>query len=266
MKIAALQLSTLPLSNQKIDEYLKRCSEDGANIAVLGEYVINSFFKELVKMPKYMIKEQSKHKVEALKELAKSYNLIIIAPIIVVDDEKIYKVIGKFSPQKDEYIRQEFLIDFDHWNERLYFDNIESSIVEPMIFSLNGYKFGVINGFEIHFDLVWSRFAKEMVDVVLIPSVSTFGSNQRWNEILKTRAFLYNIYILRVNRVGKYDDNEGSLWKFYGNTYLVNPDGQIESTLGEKEESMVVEINRKEIDNARENWGFIKQLERRGVI
>ncbi len=56
MKIAALQLSTLPLSNSKLDEYFNKCYNEDADVAVLGEYVLNSFFKELVKMPKYMIK------------------------------------------------------------------------------------------------------------------------------------------------------------------------------------------------------------------
>jgi len=266
MKIAALQLSTLPLSNQKLDEYLKFCSEDGASIAVLSEYVLNSFFKELVKMPKYMIKEQSKHKIEALEQFSVTYNLTIIAPIVIVDKDKIYKCLGKFSKDGSFFTNQEFLIDFDHWDEDGYFDNEANSIVKPMVFSHNGFKIGAINGFEMHFDSIWQALCKEKVDIVLLPSVSTFGSNQRWNEVLKTRAFLNNVYIIRVNRVGKYDDNEGSLWKFYGNTYLVNPDGQIENTLGEKENYMIVDIHKKEINDARENWGFQKQLQKRSLI
>lgn len=266
MKIAALQLSTLPLSNSKLDDYFNKCYNEGAHIAVLGEYVLNSFFKELVKMPKYMIKEQSKHKIEALEQFAINYNLVIVSPIIVVDDDKIYKCLGKFSHEGSEFVNQEFLIDFDHWNEDRYFDNIANSSIKPMIFSHKGFTFGAICGFEMHFDPIWLEFNRADVDIVLLASVSTFGSNQRWNEVLKTRAFLNNIYILRVNRVGKYDDNEGSLWKFYGNTYIVNPDGQIESTLGEKEDFMVVNIDKKEIDDAKENWGFQKQLQKRRLI
>ena len=266
MKIAALQLSTLPLSNSKLNEYLKNCSQEGATIAVLGEYVLNSFFKELAKMPKYMIKEQSKHKIEALEQLSLKYNMVIIAPIIIVDEDKIYKCIGKFSNSGSEFINQEFLIDFDHWDEVTFFDNEANSVAKPMIFTHEGFTFGAINGFGMHFDPIWLAFMRENVDIVLLPSVSTFGSNQRWNEVLKTRAFLNNLYILRVNRVGKYDDNEGSLWKFYGNTYLVNPDGQIENTLGEKEDYMVIDIQKKEIHEARQNWGFHSQLRDRGMI
>ncbi len=266
MKIAALQLSTLPLSNSKLDEYLQKSSKEGATIAVLGEYVLNSFFKELVKMPLSMIKEQSRHKIEALEQFAIDYHIIIIAPIIIVNEDKIYKCIGKFSQTGSEFTNQEFLIDFDHWDEVSFFDNEMHFEVKPMIFEHKGFVFGALNGFGMHFDPIWLEFMRENVDVVLLPSVSTFGSNQRWNEVLKTRAFLNNMYILRVNRVGKYDDNEGSLWKFYGNTYLVNPDGQIENTLGEKEEFMVIDINKNDILEARKNWGFQSQLRDRNIV
>ncbi|MCH9813549.1 MAG: carbon-nitrogen hydrolase family protein [Epsilonproteobacteria bacterium] len=266
MKIAALQLSTLPLSNSKLDDYFKQCHEQGVEIAVLGEYVLNSFFKELVSMPKAMIKEQSKHKIEALEQFACTYNLIIVAPIILVEEDKSFKYLGKFSKEGSEFVKQEFLIDFEHWDEARYFDNEAHHVMKPMIFEHKGCMIGAINGFEMHFDPIWQAFGSANVDIVLLPSVSTFGSNQRWNEVLKTRAFLNNIYIMRVNRVGKYDDNEGSLWKFYGNTYLVNPDGQIENTLGEKEDFMVIDLHKKDINEAKKSWGFHSQLHDRGLL
>jgi len=133
------------------------------------------------------------------------------------------------------YRDQEFLINYSHWDEESFFDNAATGKIDPIIFRHHNLNFGVINGFEVHFDAFWQKMAQRKVDVVLLPTVSTFGSNYRWNEILKTRAFLNNCYILRVNRIGTYHD-EQSLWKFYGETYLINPDGHIESSLGSKEE------------------------------
>ena len=176
--------------------------------------------------------------IESLQEYAKLYNLTIIAPIITVEDNKLYKMIGMFTPTETQYRMQEFLINYTHWDEESFFDNSPSGEIEPMIFQSHGLTFGVISGFEVHFDIFWTKMMAKGVDVVLLPSVSTFGSNFRWNEILKTRAFLNSVYILRVNRIGTYHD-EDSLWKFYGETYLVNPDGHIESSLGTKEDMLV---------------------------
>ncbi len=265
MKIAALQLSTLPLSNSKLDLYLNSCSKNAVRVVVLGEYVLNSFFKELVTMPKSMIKEQSKHKIEALSEYAFSYNLVIVAPIVVVEGDKIYKRIGRFTPAGVEFQDQEFLISYPHWNEESFFDNEPHHKVKPMVFTLGGFRFGVINGFEIHFDVMWQEMVRQNVHVVLLPSVSTFGSNQRWNEILKTRAFINGLYILRVNRIGAYH-NEESLWKFYGETYLVNPDGFIENSLGAQEEMLLASVLKKEVQEARKVWKFQDQLHKRGLL
>ncbi len=89
-KIAALQFPTLALSESRLDYYLKASKDNGVNLVVLGEYVINSFFTELLHMPKNMIKEQSEAKKESLIKLAKKYELEIIAPYVSVE-AKSYK-------------------------------------------------------------------------------------------------------------------------------------------------------------------------------
>jgi nitrilase len=265
MKVAALQLATLPMSNAKLNEYFKECHEQGYQIAVLGEYVVNHFFKELEEMPKFMIDEQTKAKVEALEYFSKKYNLIIIAPIVSVRGKKIYKEIGLFRPKSTKYRKQDFLINYEHWNEEKFFDNEATSEVKPIIFSHKGWKFGVISGFEVHFDILWTKMMNQGVQTVILPTVSTFGSNYRWNEILKTRAFTSGVYILRVNRVGSFH-NEHSLWQFYGETYLVNPDGHIESSLSTKESMLMVELEKSEINDAHSTWKFKEQLKKRGIL
>ena len=265
MRIAALQLSTLPLSNSKLDSYLKTCSQKGVRIVVLAEYVINTFFKELQDMPRMLIAEQSRHKIEALSHYAQRYNLIIVAPIVLVEEGKIYKALGKFTSEGTEFVNQNFLINYSHWNEDHFFDNEKSDTISFIHFTYNNITYAAINGFDIHFDQVWIEMVRKNVDVVLVPSVSTFGSNQRWNEILKSRALLNSMYILRVNRVGTYNDDE-SLWKFYGETYLINPFGEIEKSLNSKEELLIINISKDEVHQARDTWKFQEQLRVREII
>ena len=265
MRVAALQLSTLPLSNTKLDNYLKTCSKKGVRVVVLAEYVINTFFKELQNMPKMMIAEQTRHKIEALSHYASAYNLIIIAPIVLIEENKIYKAIGKFTPEGAEFVNQNFLINYTHWNEDAFYDNEKSDAISFIHFNYNGISYAAINGFDIHFDQVWIEMVKKGIEVVLVPSVSTFGSNQRWNEILKSRALLNSMYILRVNRVGTYNNDE-SLWKFYGETYLINPFGEIENSLNSKEELLIISIKQSEVNEAKETWKFQEQLKVREII
>jgi nitrilase len=117
MKIAALQLSTLPMSSSKLDYYFKVCKDQGVQLLLLSEYSLNSFFKELEKMPFSMIKEQSNHKIQVLKDLCLKYDLNVIAPIVHVRGKNLYKTTMRVSAKSISYYNQQFLINFKHWNE-----------------------------------------------------------------------------------------------------------------------------------------------------
>ncbi len=263
MKLAALQLATLPMSSARLDYYLRICKDKEIDLLLLSEYALNSFFKELETTPFSMIKEQSNHKIEVLKELCKKYEITVVAPIVHVKGKKLYKSVAKFSAKSVSYFDQQFLINFKHWNEEKFFDNEICQYNLP-VFTHNGLKFGIVSGFELHFDVVFSEVMKKSVDVVLSPSSSTFDSSRRWQELLKTRAFLNNVYILRANRVGSYKEGEEA-WKFYGHSNLINPFGEVELTLGDKEEILIASIDKEEINSARRSWGWKKALTKRGV-
>jgi len=262
--VAALQLSTLPMSKAKLDYYMMICKKRGVSLVLLGEYNLNSFFKELETMSKMMIKEQSKHKIIILKELAKEYGITIVAPIITFKKDKIYKSIGRFTPKSTHYQNQQYLINFKHWNEEKFFDNEIEKDYSPMIFMIDGMRVAAINGFELHFDTVWLSMLIKKVDMVLLPTVSTFGSKQRWAEIIKTRAFLNGVYILRANRIGEYVHGDIS-WKFYGESFLALPNGELHYMLGHKEEMLLAKVDKSVPRRAKRDWGFVAQIRKRDI-
>lgn len=264
VKVAAIQLQTLPMSNARLDYYIRRCVKIGANLIVLGEYVLNNFFKELEKIPISMIKEQSEYRLAALKEIAKSYGVTIIAPIILYKKNRPYKVVARFTPNMSFFYEQKILINYKHWDEEKFFANDEKEISIP-IFTHEGLKIAIISGFEVHFDLFWQQAMKRKVDLVLTPSVSTFESRARWSELLKTRAFLNSVYVLRVNRVGSFKDKAHS-WYFYGDTALYSPDGILEACLGDGEEMLIGEIDAGVVAEARKTWGFRNQLVKKELL
>ncbi|MDC7792400.1 carbon-nitrogen hydrolase family protein, partial [Campylobacter coli] len=71
-------------------------------------------------------------------------------------------------------------------------------------------KCALLFGFEVHFDIFWQQIMAKKIDLVIVPSACTFESKQRWEELLKTRAFLNSTNILRVNRIGTTKDE----WSF----------------------------------------------------
>jgi len=262
INLAALQMPTQGMSPNALDYYFKTAKAKDTKLILLGEYVLNHFFKELEKMPVNMIKDQSDHHLRVIKELSKKYEMVVVAPIVQVKNKKCYKTIVKVTPKTTHTYYQQILIDYGHWDEAKFFANPVQPLEDPMVFTHEGVRFGVIAGFELHFNYFFDRLSARDVDVLLLPTAATFESHNRWREILKSRAFLHNIYILRANRVGEYLDKEIK-WKFYGDSMLITPMGEVENLLEDKESLMVVTVDRKEVREAKRLWGFEKQLKKR---
>ncbi len=262
MRAAILQIPSVGLSTAKFDYYLRIAKSKECKVVVLGEYLLNRFFKELENTPIGMIKEQSDHHIKTLKALAKEYDLTIIAPLVIVKKKQAYKTIVKFSPISTSYYHQQILINYKHWNEEKFFANEIAELKAPMTFSIDGFKFAVMAGFELHFDTFWQEVMNSNVDAVLLPSVSTFESHERWRELIKMRAFLNSCYIIRANRIGEYVDGDLS-WNFYGDSLVVNPQGQIENHLGNQEELLMIDLDKKSVKEARKSWGFKEAIQKR---
>jgi nitrilase len=249
MKVAVIQTSSLPYEKAKINYFLSILRSKKVKLVVIGEYVLNLFFKELEKAPLSFIKQQSSHQIKLFKKLANRYDMTIIAPLIIVKKDKIYKAFVKFSPKSTRFYYQQLFMPYSHWNEKAFFS---TKPTKPLVFKLENFTIGIMSGFESHFDEFWSYFRKKRVDLVVVPSVGTFNSKKRWQKLLTTQAFLNSCYVLRANRVGSYED-----WKFYGDSFLSNPDGDIVTSLSNKEELLIAEIDKKEVKIAKKEWGFI---------
>lgn len=255
MIAAVLQLPSIGMSSTKLYHYIRIANKKGVKVLVLGEYLLNSFFKELQSMSTAMIKEQSEHQIKILKELSLTYSMTIIAPLIVVKKKQPYKCIVKFSPTSTSYYFQQILINYPHWNEAKFFSNETTFLKPPMVFAVDGFKFAVMSGFEMHVDRLWHFASQKSVDAFIIPSVSTFESAQRWKNLAQMRAFTHNSYVLRANRIGEFKEDDYT-WKFYGDSFLIDPNGEVINELGNSEELMIVDMSHSEVIEAKRTWGF----------
>ena len=263
--VAALQLPTLGMNATRLEFYLKQAKSRNADVILLGEYVLNHFFKEFATMAPNMVKEQSRKHIELLKSLSVKYRIVFIAPIVVSKKDGYHKTIVKITPKSSAYYEQQILLPYTHWNEKKFFSNPVVPLKSPMTFSLNGFKIMVMAGYELHFDPFWHYVTEKKIDLVLLPTASTFGSHNRWREIIKTKAFLHGCYILRANRLGEYSDDEVK-WKFYGDTMLVSPEGEVEMMLEDKESMLIETIEKSSVLEHRKAWAFEKELKLREDI
>lgn len=250
------------MSPLRLEYYLKICAQNEIKMVVLGEYVLNNFFKDLIKMPQNLIKDQSNMRKKMLCELCYKYDIDIIAPFVIKKGEKFYKVCAKFSKNCVKYFQQSFLMPYSHWNEKAFFANSS--------FAVNAFKFGemkvaILQAYETNFDICWQEIMRKKVDIVLVPSACTFFSKARWEQLLKIRAFTNCVYVLQVNRVGEHK-YENEKWNFYGQSMLIDPFGEIQSELGKDEEMLIVDICKKSVLKARKLWKFADELSQKGLL
>ena len=157
------------------------------------------------------------------------------------------------------------MLNFSHWNEEKFFSNSADTIKAPLIFKIDGHKFAIISGFELHFDEIFLELKTKNIDVLIVPTVSTFESQERWRELCKVRSFTNNFYILRANRIGEYveSSNNQHIWNFYGDSFVSTPNGDIEEFLGNSEELLITTISHQSVVNARKSWGFKDLIQKR---
>ncbi len=258
MKISALQLSGI--KNQgEIESYLKEALRAKVKLVLFGEYLLNPFFKDLESVKS---KTQRFGKIERdnenLARLSAQYNLIMVAPIFEIVKGRVYKTITILNKGKALNYRAQKLMPYEHWNEVKFFSNAIPKLPKiPPIFNVGGFKFAVLFGYELHFDEFWLKLKNENVDCVLLPTASTFDSSLRWRSIIKMRAFLNSCYILRANRIGRYEDiPTKTSWNFYGDSLFASPSGEILDCLGDREELLIVEMNKKYLKDIKECWRF----------
>ncbi len=265
LTIAALQLPTLGMQATKLDFYLRNAYSRNVKLVLLGEYVLNHFFKELPNIPMKMVKKQSDKHIELLKKFAIKYQMVFIAPLIIIKNNQYIKTIVKITAKSISYYEQQILMPYKHWNEKKMFANKIKKLEAPLTFNVEGFKVMAMGGFELHFDPFWTEVRKKKIDLVLLPTASTFDSHNRWREIIKTKAFLHGCYILRANRLGEFKE-EGIKWKFYGDSMLVKPNGEIYMILEDKESMLIETISKSVIKEHKQSWAFEEELRLRNTL
>ena len=91
-------------------------------------------------------------------------------------------------------------------------------------------------------------------DIIIAPTAASQDRHMHWERAITANAFANNIFIFRVNRVGR----ESGI-AFYGRSFCADPWGEMVSELaGSREAIVLADIDLKDREAAREMWGFLR--------
>lgn len=255
IKVAAIQLHSKKDINENLRKSLTLMDfavQQESKILSFPELFLTEWFPAEMRDDYFDYAESFKGEhIKFYQDYSRKNKIILIVPFFEKYRRAFYnstavidhgKLIGVY---KKVHIPQ-----IPYWEEKFYFKSGSSFPV----FDTSICRIGIQMGWDNFFFEGYRSLAINGAELVITPTASAMNTQTRWKVVIATQALLNNIYILRVNRVGK-----ERYQNFYGNSFLVGPDGVIvDKPAGELEGVYISQINLNLIKKAKKFFPFFK--------
>jgi N-carbamoylputrescine amidase len=191
-------------------------------------------------------------------DYAKKYSMVIVVPIYEERMAGVYyntaavidtdgKYLGKYSKTHIPQVA-------GFW-EKFFF---KPGASDYPVFDTAYCKLGVYICYDRHFPEGWRALALNGAEYVVNPSATVAGLSQYLWELEQPASAVANGYFIgAVNRVGW--EAPWNIGEFYGNSYVVNPRGQIEAQASQDQDELLVhEIDLDMVREVRNLWQFFR--------
>lgn len=256
MKIAGIQIS----AGRDVDKNVARAVEMAGVACEKGAKIIG--FPELCLLPWFPRQESRTHfdfactieseMVQAFVKISLKHQAVVILPFFENYAAKYYnsaavidcgKVVGVY--------RKVHIPNLLFYREQFYFSPGDTNF--PVFVTSQG-KIGVQICWDNLFPEGTRILALKGADMVYAPTAASQEQYGHWERAVSANAFANNLFVFRVNRVGKEDGIS-----FYGRSFCADPWGEPVSELaGSREAVVLADIDLAERDAAIQTWGFLK--------
>ncbi|HUL01039.1 MAG TPA: nitrilase-related carbon-nitrogen hydrolase [Nitrospirota bacterium] len=257
MRIAGVQISTgldVERNIQRAIDMAMMAAEKDATIICYPELFYTPWFP-LKEEESFLSWAQSaaSEKLMRFKELSENKKLVLIIPFFESSNGKYYNSAAVFDSGKSLGIYRKIHIpDLPLYREQFYFSPGDTGFP---VFDTSQGKIGI----QICWDNLFPEGARILAlkgaEIIFAPTAASLSSHTLWERAICANAFANNIFIFRVNRVGK-DDSIS----FYGRSFCVDPWGEMASELaGGKDAIVIADVDRNEREAASKVWGFLNR-------
>ncbi len=255
IKIAAVQFHSKENTDENLERskrFIELAVEKEARLIAFPELFLTPWFPAEIseKAFKNAISLKS-HYLKLYKGLSKKFDTIIVVPFFESYKRSYYNSTAVFDCGKLSGVyRKVHIPSIPYWEEKYYF----KSGKDFPVFDTSIGKIGIQTCWDNFFFEGYRSLALQGAKLVISPTASAYQTQSRWRMVIATHALLNNIFILRVNRVGKEKHQE-----FYGNSFLVGPDGiLVGKTAGSLEGIFLSEVDFNLVDRVRKYFPFLR--------
>ena len=194
-----------------------------------------------------------------MQEFAKKYNMVIVVPIYeAADVTGIYYNTAAVIDADGEYLgkyRKTHIPQVAGFWEKFFFKPGQSNWP---VFRTKYCKLGVYICYDRHFPEGWRALALNGAEYIVNPSATVAGlSEYLWKLEQPASAAANGCFIGAINRVGH--EQPWDIGEFYGQSYFVNPRGQIEAQASrDKDELLIHDMDIDMVREVRNLWQFFR--------
>jgi len=258
VSISAIQLTSRPNVEENLKEIARQLSSltiSDTHIAVLPECCLFFGGKDAEQLSLAKTSYQNDALRTSLANLAKSYGIYLVAgsiPLYQSETDKFTNTCCVFSPQGEQFGRYDKIHLFDvnvedsekHYRESHYAQaGNKTSVV-----NIAGLKLGLSICYDLRFPELFRHLRQSGADIITVPSAFTKVTGKaHWQALLQARAIENQVYIVAAGQEGIHANGRET----WGHSMIINPWGEIVSSLAQGQGIISAEIFPAEIRKIR---------------
>lgn len=193
-----------------------------------------------------------------MQEYARKYAMVIVVPIYEQDMTGVYYNTAAVIDADGSYLgkyRKTHIPQVAGFWEKFFFKPGNSGWP---VFQTAYCRLGVYICYDRHFPEGWRALALAGAEYIVNPSATVAGvSEYLWKLEQPASAVANGVWIGAVNRVGR--EAPWNIGEFYGQSYFVNPRGEIEKIASRDQDELIVhDMDMGLIRTIRNNWQFFR--------
>ena len=198
------------------------------------------------------------HTTRLMQELARKHSMVIVVPIYEEHMTGVYYNAAAVIDADGSYLGKYRKTHIPHvagfW-EKFFF---KPGASDWPIFNTAYCKLGVYICYDRHIPEGWRALALKGAEYIVNPSATVAGlSEYLWRLEQPASAVANGVYIGAINRVGT--EAPWNIGEFYGQSYFVNPRGQIEAEASrDRDELLVHDMDMDMVREVRDLWQFFR--------
>lgn len=240
--------------------YIEQAGKEGVQILCFEEVFTGPYFCPSQDSKWYDLAEEIPNgpTTQLMMEYAKKYNMVIVVPIYEKEMTGVYYNTAAVIDADGTYLgkyRKNHIPQVKGFWEKFFFK--PGNLGYP-VFDTAYAKVGVYICYDRHFPDGARCLGLNGAEIVFNPSATVAGlSEYLWKIEQPAHAVANGYYVGAINRVGM--EGPWDIGEFYGQSYFVNPRGQIIAQASrDKDELLVSDLDMDMIKEVRDLWQFYR--------